>query len=276
MNAPDVMIDRAGERDSVVRTLRALIRYRHLMRSLVANDLKHQYRGSARGLLWSMLNPLLMIAVYTIAFTYILKVPIQGFVFYLMLGLLAWTFFASSTVMSAGAIVDNGGLLKSVFFPRAIPPIASVLFNLAQYLLTTLVFLPVMLIFYRVAPAPPMLLFPVFVALQVLFTIGIALIVATATTFFRDVRHFLEIGLQVLFWLTPVIYQFDQISSPALRQAIRLTPMSPFVIAYQTIFFYGQWPPATVWGLALLYTAVALVTGTFLMLRHEDQFAELI
>ncbi len=97
--------------------------------------------------------------------------------------------------MSTGAIVDNAGLLKSVFFPRAILPIATVLFNLAQYLLTMSVFLPIMMLWYRVPLSAPMLLFPVFLALQVLFTIGVAMMLATATAFFRDVRHLLEVAL---------------------------------------------------------------------------------
>ena len=108
-----------------------------------------------------------MMVVYTVAFTYILRVRSEGFVFSLMLGLLSWTFFASSAAMSTGAIVDNAGLLKSVLFPRAILPIGTVLFNLAQYLLTVSVFLPAMMLWYQVPPSAPMLLFPVFLALQV-------------------------------------------------------------------------------------------------------------
>jgi ABC-2 type transport system permease protein len=275
MVVPEAMIDRAAERDSLVRTVQAFVRYRQLVRSLVAKDLKLKYRGSVLGFVWSLLNPLLMITVYTIVFGYILRVPVQGFVFYLMLGILAWTFFVNAVLMSAGAIVDNGGLLKSVFFPRAILPVAGVLFNFAHYLLTVLVFLPLMLIAYRVAPAPPMLLFPVFVGFQLFFTIGVALIVATGTAFFRDVRHFLEVGLLALFWLTPVVYQLDQVS-PVLRRLILLTPMSPFVVAYQTIFFYRQWPGAMVWALTIGYTALALGIGAAVMLKHEDRFSELI
>ena len=120
-----------------------------------------------------------------------------------MLGLLAWNFFAGSASMSTGAIIDNGGLVKSVLFPRAILPIATVLFNLAQYLLTLVVFMPAMILWYHVPPSAPMLLFPVFLVLQCLFTIGIASMLATATVFFRDVRHLLEVALQVLFWTTP-------------------------------------------------------------------------
>jgi lipopolysaccharide transport system permease protein len=269
------MIDRAKERDSFARTLVAVYRYRELLRNLVAKDLKLKYRGSVLGFLWSLLNPLLMIGVYTVAFKYILQTRSEGFVFYVMLGLLAWTFFVNSVLMSAGAIVDNGGLVKSVFFPRAILPLATVLFNLAQYLLTALVFLPVLLILYGVRPAAPMLLFPVFLGLQVLFIIGVALMVATGTAFFRDVRHFLEIGLAALFWVTPIVYKFDQVS-PALSQVILLTPMSPYIVAYQKMFFYQQWPGPMVWVLAVGYAAAAIGIGSAMMLAHEDKFSEQI
>ncbi len=269
------LLDRASERDSFARTLAAMYGYRELLKNLVAKDLKLKYRGSVLGFLWSLVNPLLMIAVYTVAFTYILRVRAEGFVFYLMIGILAWTFFANSVTMATGAIIDNAGLVKSVFFPRAILPVAIVLFNFAQYLLTTVVFLPLMLAIYRVPPSAPMLLFPVFLALQVMFTIGIALMLSTATAFFRDVRHFLEIGLAALFWLTPIVYQFDQIS-PRLRTPILMSPMAPYIVSYQEMFFYSQWPSAAVWILATSYAALALAGGMAMMLAHEEQFSEQI
>jgi ABC-2 type transport system permease protein len=192
-----------------------------------------------------------------------------------MLGLLPWTFFVNATIMSAGAIVDNAGLVKSVFFPRAILPLATVLFNFAQYLLTVLVFLPLMLWVYGTPLSPPMLVYPVFLGLQLLFTVGVALVLATATTFFRDVRHFIEIGLAALFWVTPVVYQFEQIGT-SLRPFILLTPMAPYIVAYQTVFFYRQWPDAEVWGLAIGYAIAALGAGAAAILAFEDRFPELI
>ena len=119
------MDDRAAERPTLGRTLRGLFDYGHLLRNLVVKDLKLRYRGSVLGFVWSLANPVLMIAVYTVAFTYILRLRTPGFVFYLMLGVLAWTFFANAVAMSAGAVVDNGGLVRSVWFPRAILPIAT-------------------------------------------------------------------------------------------------------------------------------------------------------
>jgi lipopolysaccharide transport system permease protein len=269
------MIDRTAEAPSIRRTLEGLHRFRHLIRNLVLKDLKLKYRGSVIGFAWSLANPLLMTAIYTIAFTRILRVGSEGYVFYLMLGLLAWTFFANSASMSTGAITDNGGLVKSVRFPRAILPISTVLFNLVQYILTVLVFVPLMMAYYRVPPAAPMLLFPVFLALQLLFTIGLALILSTATAFFRDVRHLVEVALAVLFWMTPIVYDLSKLSD-RLRHAIRLNPMTSYVGAYQEIFYYQRWPEPSMWIAAVGYAVVTLALGLWLIVRHEDGFAERI
>jgi len=267
------MIDRADPGGAAARTLIGTFVYRQLLRNLVMKDLKLKYRGSVFGFLWSLVNPLLMILVYSAAFTFILRVRTQGFVFFLLLGVLAWTFFANSASMSAGSIVDNGGLLKSAVFPRAIMPVATVLFNFAQYLLTIVVFLPLMLVIYRVAPVAPMILFPVFLALQVIFTIGVALMLATGTAFFRDIRHILEIALSMMFWTTPIVYQVSTLPEFA-RAGIMLSPLSPFVVAYQRMFYDRQWPDAWLWLLATLYAVAALSFGLRLFVAFEDRFAE--
>jgi ABC-2 type transport system permease protein len=268
------LVDRADEMTLGV-VLVSLYRYRSLLMGLVLKDLKLKYRGSVFGFLWSLANPLLMIVVYTLAFTFILGVRSEMFVFYLMLGQLAWTFFASSTMMSTGSIVDNTGLLRTVQFPRAILPIATVLFNFAQYLLTIAVFLPIMLVWYKIPLVAPMILFPVVLALHVAFTIGIALILATATVFFRDVRHLVEVALAVLFWTTPIVYELARVPE-RLRLLILLSPMSPFVVAYQKLFFFREWPDATMWLVAITYAAGAFVIGGALVLAFEDRFTELV
>ncbi len=272
--ADNVMMDRAAvEASSVSAALLGVVRHRELIRNLVMKDLKLKYRGSVFGFLWSLANPLMMVAVYSVAFTYILRIRVEGFVFLLLLGLLAWTFFSNSAGMSTGSIVDSGGLVKSVFFPRAVLPIATVLFNFAQYLLTVLVFLPLMLILYRVPLSAPMLLYPVFLALQLLCTIGIAFILATATAFYRDVRHIVEIGLSVMFWTTPIVYVFRQLPE-TVRLPVLLSPMSSFVVAYQEMFFYGQWPDLSLWLAAIVYGVGTFVVGAVVFSTHEHRFAE--
>jgi homopolymeric O-antigen transport system permease protein len=177
--------------------------------------------------------------------------------------------------MSTASIADNGGLVKSVFFPRAILPAATVLFNLAQYLLTIVVFLPFMLLVYGVAPAAPMLLFPVFILLQLVFTIGVALTLATATAFFRDIKHLVDVALAALFWGTPIIYMVEQVPA-RVRLPIRFGPVSSYIAAYHDIFYYRRYPDALTWTIALAYAALALLVGLWIIVRHEERFAELV
>jgi homopolymeric O-antigen transport system permease protein len=269
------LIDRSYETMSLSATFLSMVRYRELLKNLVLKDLKLKYRGSIFGFLWSLVNPLVMITVYTVAFTFILRVRSEGFAFYVLLGILAWTFFAQAAIMSSGAIIDNAALIKSLYFPRAILPTSVVLFNLAQYVLTIVVFLPLMIVIYRAPLTPLMLLFPVFLGLQVAFTIGLAFMLSTATAFFRDVRHLIEVALLVLFWTTPIVYEL-RIVPEALRLPIMMSPMSPYILAYQQLFYYHEPPDATVWFLAMAYALIALIAGAAAFVSSQDRLAEQI
>lgn len=277
---PDAEVDEGSDglelRDvSRKRTLGlfGVLSHRELLRNLVIKDLKLKYRGSVLGFVWSLLNPLIMTAIYTLAFIVVIGVTQRAFVMYLLLGLLAWNYFVVSASMSTGSIIDSGSFVKGVYFPRLILPLATVLFNLSQYLLTTVVFLPMMLLFYQVTLTPMMLLFPVVVGLQTVFTFGAAMALSAGTAKFRDVRHFLEIALQVMFWTTPIVYEVAG-RAPELRSALLLSPMSPFITIYHDLFYYQSWPDAAVWMTCLLYTATAFLGGAALFTSCEENFAE--
>ena len=273
--ASGALVDIGVHRTSLRASVLAIVRYRQLLKHLVLKDLKLKYRGSVLGFVWSLLNPLVMLTVYTVAFKYIMGIRGSGFVFLLMIGILAWTFFSGSVTMASGGIIDNGGLLKTIFFPRAVLPIATVLFNLSQFLLTAAVFLPILAVIYQRPPGLPALLLPIFIALQLVMTIGLGLVVATGTAFFRDLRHLLEIALAIMFWTTPILYDFRTI--PGVWQwPVLLSPLSSFVLAYQDILYYGQWPELRVWAVAITYTVAALIGGGLLFIRFQDRFAERI
>jgi ABC-type polysaccharide/polyol phosphate export permease len=271
-DAHDVLEDRSAP-PSVSAGLLGIVRYRELLRNLVLKDLTLKYRGSVFGFVWSLANPLMMVTVYTIAFTYIIRVRSDGFVFVLLVGLIHWNFFSNAAMMSTGSVVDSGGLIKSVAFPRAILPVATVLFNLSQFLLTIAVFLPIALVLFRIPPSPAMLLYPVVLALQIFFTLGVAFALATMTSFFRDIRHMLEIALSLTFWTTPILYQYDSVPE-LLRLPVLLSPLSPFVVAYQQIFFEGRQPDLPVWLAALSYSTGMFVLGASLFVTYEDHLAE--
>ncbi len=278
MNDPapsPALVDRAAQSHTLVSSLVLLFAYRELVKNLVLKELKLKYRGSVLGFLWSLVNPLAMVGIYTLAFKYILATGQPGFPYFVLLGVLAWSFFANSAVMATGAIIEGSSLVKAVRFPRAVLPVAIVLFNLVQYLLTVVVLLPLMFLLYRVPPSGPMVLFPAFLALQVLFTVGLALMLAAATTFFRDVRHFVDIGLLILFWTTPIVYQINQ-APEWLRPALLWSPMSPFVVAYQSIFYVGDWPDLSVWTAGVVYGFGVFAVGTMWFLSLENRLGEQI
>lgn len=250
-------------------------RYRHLLTNLVMKDLKLKYQRSILGFAWSLLNPLIMIGVYTMAFTYVMKVQTPRFVFFILIGLLSWTFFSGAMSSATEAVTGSGSLLRSVVFPRVVLPFATVLFALAQYLLTVLVFLPLMLVVYQVPVEPRMLLFPVFLVLQVLFIAGLSLALATATAVFRDVKHLVEVGLGMGFWATPIIYEPTMVPEQ-FRQLMLLGPMTPFIRAYQDIFYYGVVPELAIWVVAGVYAAGMFICGLSVFLAFEDRFTEFV
>ena len=266
--SPD-MVDRAQERPTIGEMIASITRYRELVRNLVLRDLKLKYRGSVLGFVWSLVNPLAMVTVYTIAFTFILRTSMPGFVFFLLLGLLAWSFFANSATMATGAFVDGArpdqerdvspvdsadrhGAVQSVavspHLRRAAAGDAGV---------------------YRPPLAASVLAFPALLSLQVVFTVGVALLLAVSTAYFRDTRHLLELALALLFWLTPVVYPLSQVDERfgAVSASARSRRSSS---AISEMFFYGRWPATSTWVTAIGYAAVALIAGAWTFLASTN------
>lgn len=257
-----------------MKALAEIVRYRTLVRNLVAKDLTLKYRGSALGFLWSLLNPLLMIAVYSLAFRYIVRIDVPDYPARLVTALLPWTCFATSCVMATGSIVDNGGLIKKIAFPRLVLPLATVLFNVAQLLVAFLVFLPLLYLVLRGARSwTGLLLLPLALGAQVLFLVGVAQVLATATVFFRDVRHLVEVGLQILFWLTPILYPLSLAPEP-LQLLLRLNPMTGFVLLYQAVLLDGTLPDLLTLLQVAFVVVAALGLGNVVFGRWSPRFAE--
>jgi ABC-type polysaccharide/polyol phosphate export permease len=271
----DNLVEQGAGLGSMTGGVSRMWEYRHLLMNIVTKDLKLKYQRSMLGFAWSLLNPLIMIAVYTLAFTYVMRLRTQRFVLFILIGLLAWNFFAGAVGSASESVVGNASLLRSVVFPRVVLPFSAVIFHLTQFLLTLVVFLPVMLGVYGVPPAPRMLLFPLFLLLQVFFTAGLTLLLATASTVFRDVKHLIEVGIGMFFWMTPIIYEPTMIPN-AFQQVALLSPMSSYIRAYQDLFYYGVVPDLGVWIVASVYAAGMFVCGLSVFLAYEDRFLEFV
>ena len=241
-------------------------RYRELIRNLVFKDLKLKYRDSTFGFLWSLVNPVLVISVYSFVFGHLIQVGVERFPYFLMIGILAWNFFAQSLMMSTGTILDNGNLIRKVALPMEVFPVATVLFNLAQYLLALVVLFPLAFVFFGVLPSWSWLAFFPILVLHVLFTLGACFVVATATVFS-------EILLMLLFWLTPIIYDVRSIT-PALQSVIYLNPISFFTLGYQNALYRNIFPSLGEVAALMGLTVIMLVPGYALFVLLKTRFAE--
>jgi lipopolysaccharide transport system permease protein len=259
--------------------LRNLLRYRQLIAALTVRDLKARYRGSVLGFFWSLANPLMLLGVYTLVFTKFFPRPdLQPFPLFLFAGILPWSFFAGAVLESTTSISSNAGLIKKVMFPAEALPLVVVMSHLVHFVLALPILLAALLIFHLMGEAPlspVLLLAPVVMLLQTFFIAGIALVVSSASVLFRDLRDLIANLMQLFFFLTPVIYALDKIPQ-SMRMLLHLNPMTPFVLAYQDIFFYGQ--PPSIWSSALmvLYAALSLAVGFGVFERLRDTLAEAI
>jgi ABC-type polysaccharide/polyol phosphate export permease len=251
----------------------SLFRYRELIRNLVFKDLKLKYRDSTFGFLWSLANPLLVISVYSFVFGHLIRVGVERFPYFLMIGILAWNFFAQSLMMATGAILDNSNLIRKVAVPMEVFPVATVLFNLAQYLLALVVLFPLAFVFFGVLPSWSWLAFFPILILHVGFTLGACFVFAAATVFYRDVRHFTEILLMLLFWLTPIIYDIRSIT-PALQSVIYLNPMSFFILGYQKALYYNDLLSLQEFTVLTMLTVLTMVAGYAVFVSLKTRFAE--
>ncbi len=260
------------------QNLAQLVRYRALIQSLVARELKARYRGSVLGFFWSFVNPLLLLLVYSFVFAYVLpnrSPETKPYALFLFCGLLPWTWFLASLLESSNVLISGGNLIKKVLFPAEVLPIVTVLANMVHFLLG-LPILAIFLVYYRHAPisAAEALSFPLVILVQLLLTLGLALIVSALTVHFRDIKDILANLMTLWFFATPIIYPWWDIPDK-YRWAQNVNPFAHLAISYQEILFFngsfGHWK----W-LALLGTAsVALfLVGYFVFDRLRDSFAE--
>ena len=270
----------------MLHNLAALVRYRGLIQSLVARDLKARYRGSVLGFFWSLINPLLLLLIYTFVFAYIMpgrftrgEVPVpfadaEPYALFLFCGLLPWTWFSSSLNESSGVLISGGNLIKKVLFPAEVLPIVNVVANMVHFFLG-LPILALFLLYYRAPLSPGELAwFPVIVVVQLILTVGFALLLSALSVHFRDIRDIVSNLLTLWFFATPIIYPWA--FAPDLgKWFLNANPFTHLAIAYQEVLFFegpfGHWK----WLLALAVFSIAFfLFAYFIFDRLRDTFAE--
>jgi ABC-type polysaccharide/polyol phosphate export permease len=264
----------------VLSNLANLIRYRGLIQSLVARELKARYRGSVLGFVWSFINPLLLLTIYSFVFSVVLpglhSKETEPYALFMFCGILPWTWFSSSLSEAAGSLIAGGNLIKKVLFPAEVLPIVSVLANMVHFVFG-LPILAAFLIYYRRLPdAPGLFWFPVAMLVQLTFTCALALILSALSVHFRDIRDILSNLLTLWFFSTPIIYWISE--APGLgKRVLDFNPMTHLIVTYQEILFFPG--PVGHWKWLLLIGGISILLflgGYWLFDRLRDSFAEAV
>jgi ABC-2 type transport system permease protein len=263
-----------------------------LLTELVRKDLKVKYKNSALGFIWSLANPLLYLAVFTLVFTQLLKNGIDNFPVLFMSGFLVWNFFNLATLSGTGSVVGNANLVRKVRFPRVVLPLSSVGFAGVHFVLQLGVLLIVLALFYRDAFGPQLVLLVPALAVVTVFATAMALLASALNVRFRDVEHLLEVILLAWFWLTPIVYPVtfvrDRLAgSPWLFRLYMANPMTAVVTAMQRAIYVHpvtggrQILPSGGYGFYLAWLGVAgaialalLAVGLWTFRRLQADFAE--
>jgi lipopolysaccharide transport system permease protein len=260
--------------------LLTLYRHRQLIAALTARDLKARYRGSILGFFWSLANPLMLLGVYTLVFTkFFPQQVVTPYPLFLFAGILPWTFFAAAVLESTNSIAGNAGLIKKVLFPAETLPLVVVLSHLVHFALALPILLAAMALyatFGRSTIPITILLVPALMLLQTVFVAGVVMGVASASVLLRDLRDIIANLMQLGFFITPIIYLINNIDSRLLRALLRLNPMTPFVVSYQDVLFFGRLPSLSDTFLMLAYAFVSVGVGFVVFDRLRDTLAEAI
>lgn len=259
----------------MIRRFADLLHYRELIRNLIIRDLKVRYKNSVLGVLWSLLNPLLMTLVFTFVFTVMIPQRIDKFPVFFMCGFLPWSFFSSSVTQGTQSIVRNAHLIKKVYFPREILPLVDVLSNLVNFLLALIVLFAMLLVF-QVKLTPAVVMLPFIILAQVMFLVGMTLLLSTANVFYRDTQHILEVVLQAWFFLTPIFYPITALPESAQILGLtidvqlwarRLNPMASLVASYRDVLYRGV-PTGWDFFLRTVLTCLAVLVIGYLVFCH--------
>lgn len=249
-----------------------LYEYRELLSTSVKKEIRGKYKGAWLGILWSYLNPLLMLVVYSFVFSIIMRVQIENYTMYLFTALIPWNFFVTSISQGSFSVISNGAILKKVYFPREIVPISSVTANTVNFMISCLI------IFFFLAVtgigfSKYILLLPLVLLVQYILLLGIVFFVSSMTVYARDLEHIISVILMAGMYATPIFYTMEMVPDK-FKKIIKLNPMTNIIQSYRDIMFYKRMPDLKKLGIMFLISIIIFVLGYMFFKKTEKSFVE--
>lgn len=249
-----------------------LFQYRELLKTNVQKEIRGKYKGSFLGVLWSFLNPLLMVLVYALVFPYIMRVKQDNYLVFLITGVIPWNFFTTCVTSGCNCVWINGGIIKKVYFPREILPISVVASGLINFLISCIIIL-IFVIAGGIMPTFNLLWLPVIAIIQSLLTLGVLFILSAINVYVRDIEYLVGFILQLIFYATPILYNATMFPEK-YRWILYLNPMTHIIDAYRSIFYYGLMPELKSLIFIGILSLCVFIVGYQIFRKLEKGFAE--
>lgn len=256
----------------IVDKIKEIYSYRHMLYTLVKQDIRGRYKGSVLGFLWTLLNPLFMLLVYSIVFSIVFRNDIENYPIYLFICLMPWNCFQNSIFNGTSCVSNNASILKKVYFPREILPLATVISNIINYLFSAVIIF-IALIVSGVGISWTALFLPVILMVQAIFTLGIIFFLSSVNVYLRDVQYMMNPIMMIWMYATPILYSVSMV--PEKYQKIyMLNPMTRLMVAYQDILYNKTLPDLKSLGITILIAITVLVLGYLSFAKLQRRFAE--
>lgn len=253
--------------------LREVFAYRQMIISMVQRDLRGRYKGSVLGFLWTFINPLFQLLIYTIVFSTVMRMGIDKFYIFLFVALVPWIFFNACLQQGASSVMDNKEMVKKIYFPRVVLPLSYVISCFINMLFSFVVIFAVLFVTGFGVNVKAVLFLPLIMLIEFILALGITMITSACTVFVRDLQHILSIIGMGWMYLTPVIYPETMVPEQ-YRALFNLNPMTAITIAYREILYYKRIPQLSTLGQATLMGVVMFVIGIVVFNRLQRDFVE--
>lgn len=256
----------------------ALWHYRGFVVSMVAREFRSRYMGSLLGSIWSILNPLALIVIYTVIFSRVMRAKLPGiddpmaYGLFVCAGLLPWLFFVELLSRFPNIFIEQAALLKKVSFPRITLPVITLCSATINFLIIFSLFLVFLMVTGRFPGWVVFAYIPLLI-IQQMFVVGLGVMLASINVFFRDIGQFISVILQFWFWFTPIVYTLDMLPEKA-QELLVFNPMTTLIQAYQGVIIYGAWPDFMFFQVHVAGAVIALVGGFFVFHRLADEMVD--
>lgn len=257
----------------MIKKIKEMVMYREMIYSLIRRDLKGRYKGSVLGFLWTFLNPLLQLLVYTLVFSVIMTNNIDKYYLFLFVALVPWMFFSASLNTGSTCILGQADMINKIYFPREILPVANVSSGFINMLLSFLVVFVVLIVSGFGINFYALIYLPLIMLVEYILTLGIVLLVSAVSVYLRDLTYILTIITMAWQFLTPIMYSVERVPKELLF-VFYLNPMTSIIEAYRSVLYYKTNPQLSTLWQALIYGAIFLILGCFVFNKLQRGFAE--